>query len=323
MRPLGSHVQTWSGSAVGTVRAAPGGILKVLNTAIDRAEIVRWKAASPGGLVVYRHVFPDGVSRDVGSRVAALLASVQPIRDLVDVIETPWNEELQDAGTLAGYATMTKQAVATLEGQGFDTAIGNFSTSQPQLADWHLFAPALVPSKRRKFLSVHEYGAPRMQDGWGCLRYRLLKSPLLVLVTECGIDGGVIGQARKGWRSFTDAGGYAGQLDWYASEIAKDRVRATIFLNGGFSDWTDFDIAGQGAIEAIINKEQIGMPITFNVGTGVLALMAQHQDTPQSDEHYVVDTTGQTFKSETFGSKGLYQWSKQANKTVLIPFSVG
>jgi hypothetical protein len=231
-QPLGHQVQTWTGSAVGTVRAAPGSILLILDTAINRDEIGRWRKASPYGLVLYRHVFPDGTPRDVAPRCATLLTSLDPIKDLIDVVLTPWNEEMQDSTDLANYATMTNQAVAILEAAGHDTAIGNFSTGQPRLEDWHLFAGAMVPSKRRKFLSVHEYGAPTMHDGGGCLRYRLLKSPLPVLATEIGIDGGVIGQSRKGYKSFTDAKGFASQLDWYASEIAKDNVRATIFVCG-------------------------------------------------------------------------------------------
>lgn len=318
---LGHHVNVWQGNAVGSVRAAPGSILKVLNTAIDRGEIQRYRAARPDGLVLYRHVFPDGTPRDVGPRCQALLASVAPIKDLVDVVETPWNEEMQDFYQLGNYATMTKQAVAILEAAGFRTAIGNFSTSQPELSDFALFAPALVRSARTKYLSVHEYGAPRMQDGGGCLRYRhwqsLWSGP--ILVTECGIDGGVLGpnNAKQGWRNFTDAATYAAQLAWYGAETNKDKVRAAIFACGTFDDWSRFDIAGEGAIEKVI-RESGGQPMppavtTFTVGPGVLAEMTKHGDAPTSDEKDI----GGIFAIAS-GAKGIYIYVRQANRTYFL-----
>lgn len=129
-----------------------------------------------------------------------------------------------------------------------------------------------------------------------------------------GAEGGV-----KGWKlsGLTDAQ-YISLLLAYDAEIRKDPyvLGATVFTAGPTPDWNQF------ATDSISARIPTGgtMPTTFTVGQGVKDLMAQNSDTPESDEHYVPDATGQVFKSETFGAKGLYVWSKQANKTVIIPF---
>ena len=141
-------------------------------------------------------------------------------------------------------------------------------------------------------------------------------------MTECGIDGGVISQAEagKGWRNYTDAAGYAAQLAAYASETAKDGVRAAIFCCGQFGDWANFDIAGESAIEATI-REDFTVATTFSVGPGIAAMMLKHKDIATSNEHYVEDATGQVFKSEAFGTLGQYVWNKDSNQTGFFPFA--
>jgi len=82
------------------------------------------------------------------------------------------------------------------------------------------------------YLGLHEYAAPTMQDGggWLTLRYRRTVQELTnagyivppIIIGECGIDGGVIGQPRTGWRTFTDWPGYLAQLAWYSGELDRD-----------------------------------------------------------------------------------------------------
>jgi len=109
------------------------------------------------------------------------------------------------------------------------------------------------------FIGIHEYSAPAMWDGesWYCLRYRRTINELRnagftikpVMITECGIDGGVIddAHARTGWKTFCTAGGedqYLEQLKWYDSELMKDSYveTATIFIAGPNADWMDFEV---------------------------------------------------------------------------------
>lgn len=100
------------------------------------------------------------------------------------------------------------------------------------------------------FLGLHEYSAPTMQDGVEnyCLRYRRLLSLDIpyppILITECGIDGGVIRQGwRAGWKTFSNVTEYAAQLKWYGSECAKDGIlSAQVFTAGPAADWYDFEV---------------------------------------------------------------------------------
>jgi hypothetical protein len=103
------------------------------------------------------------------------------------------------------------------------------------------------------YWALHEYAASAMQDqaSWLCLRYRRTVDELAqvrarippLLITECGIDGGVIGVRGAGWKTFTDRPGYLNQLMWYDGELRQDDYVevATIFTSGPNWDWTDFD----------------------------------------------------------------------------------
>lgn len=106
------------------------------------------------------------------------------------------------------------------------------------------------------YLAVHEYSAKQMADGvgWYCLRYRNTVAELEsagirvppILITECGIDGGVLGQsyARTGWKSYASEDQYLAQLKWYDGELKKDSYieAATIFVAGPNQDWIDFEV---------------------------------------------------------------------------------
>lgn len=106
------------------------------------------------------------------------------------------------------------------------------------------------------YWALHEYSAPTMQDvmGWHCLRYRRTVQALKdaghrvppLLITECGIDGGVLHppQAKKGWKTFArDEEDFMGQLAWYDREVCQDDyVKAFFrFTSGAEDEWLDFD----------------------------------------------------------------------------------
>lgn len=113
----------------------------------------------------------------------------------------------------------------------------------------------VAASELTDYAALHEYSAPTMQDaaGWHCLRYRQTMQALKngghrvppLLITECGIDGGVIQQGRTGWKTHArDEEDYMGQLAWYDRELCQnDYVKAAfIFTSGPESDWVDFDV---------------------------------------------------------------------------------
>lgn len=128
----------------------------------------------------------------------------------------------------------------------------NVATGQPDFPRVPLLKPLL---EEAEYWGLHEYSAPTMTNdvGYLCLRYRktveilrqegLRRIPPL-FITECGIDGGVIGQARKGWRDYTSEAGYWEQLRWYEGELQKDDyvVSAMIYTAGPQPDWARFDV---------------------------------------------------------------------------------
>ncbi len=70
-----------------------------------------------------------------------------------------------------------------------------------------------------------------------------------LVITECGIDGGVLGNPddiNRGWRSYQSPEHYFDQLKWYDSLLKEDSyvLGATIF-SLEIHNWGDFDISGE------------------------------------------------------------------------------
>ena len=135
-------------------------------------------------------------------------------------------------------------------------------------------APELGPClKACDFVGLHEYGAPTMQsgEGWYCLRYRrtvqewqatgFAVPPLLI--TELGIDGGVIGRPKQGWRSFCSEEEYARQLAWYLGETRNDRLVAgmMVFTSSPLG-WEDFEVGESLSVKiAAVNEAMKSIPV--------------------------------------------------------------
>lgn len=118
---------------------------------------------------------------------------------------------------------------------------------------WEFLAEGL---RACDYLSLHEYSAPHMQDGKGylCLRYRHVWDILPpdarkpIIITETGIDGGVIpdgAMAQKGWTFFTNEDGYLSELEWYDDNMRVDDyvVGAMIFTLNPWGIQGSFAIA--------------------------------------------------------------------------------
>lgn len=137
-----------------------------------------------------------------------------------------------------------------------------FSVGQPPCrrfnGDDTLWPYLLDGIRASNILLLHEYSARRMQDRGTayCLRYRDVLAELatfgvhpLVGITETGIDRGVIAGKVGGYRdpdNGTTIDDYISDLQWYATEIAKDNAVqfAHVFLAGRSDDkWKTFDVA--------------------------------------------------------------------------------
>ncbi|MHB1295457.1 MAG: hypothetical protein ACYC4R_10740 [Anaerolineae bacterium] len=194
-----------------------------------------------------------------------------------------WNEptieSVEDARWYADFEAERTLAMAEL---GLKVAVGNFGVGTPEPEEFEAFLPAITVARAHEgVLALHEYSAPTMQDGVGAglpgvaalesggaltLRFRfwyahyLEPNNLLIplVITEAGIDGGVLREGDGGWRDYaeTDADGaptgdaisdYVAQLTWYDEELQKDDtvLGFAVFNAGGLQGaWRSFDVTG-------------------------------------------------------------------------------
>lgn len=110
----------------------------------------------------------------------------------------------------------------------------------------------------------------------------------------------------------------------FASQVEKGIESATWFLLGGTPDQAPYDIL-KSPKDYQSFKEWKNVPPTnaYDVGPGVLNLMTSKGDHPISDENYVNNAKGQTFKSETRGTKGVYTWWKADGRIEFVPLAAG
>jgi hypothetical protein len=178
-----------------------------------------------------------------------------------------YNEpEIPNATVMSWYARFEKKRVEILAANGKKACIGNFSTGVPDVNDptvWPAFYPAIDAAMANGgVMGLHEYSAPTMDwlfdpttgEGWLTGRYRKVYRQNLtpagreipLVITECGIDGGVRGEGGRGWKSYQTPENYFNQLKWYDSILKEDSyvLGATIFCLE-IPNWYDFDIAGQ------------------------------------------------------------------------------
>ena len=159
---------------------------------------------------------------------------------------------LYDASFALSCAAFLARWVDLMHAEGLKTAVGSFGVGWPGDGQAPLFREALI---RSDYLAVHEYAAPTMRDGSGfwTLRYRKLIAELKaakirippILITECGIDGGVLQQSGKGYKDFgLNEEQYQKELAWYDTEISKDGevLCATPFTCGPKKDWLSFEV---------------------------------------------------------------------------------
>ncbi|MHB0858627.1 MAG: hypothetical protein ACYC5M_13805 [Anaerolineae bacterium] len=194
-----------------------------------------------------------------------------------------WNEpvidSVDDARWYAAFETERTIAMAELD---LKVAVGNFGVGIPEPEEFEAFLPAIAAARAHDgVLSLHEYSAPTMRDGVGAglpgvaalesggaltLRFRFwyehyLKPHNLLIplvITEAGVDGGVLRAGQGGWRDFADTNAdgsptaqaiqdYLEQLAWYDTELQNDLtvLGFAVFNSGGLGgNWRSFDVTG-------------------------------------------------------------------------------
>lgn len=196
-----------------------------------------------------------------------------------------WNEPVIDAPwQMEWYAEYERERVIAMAELGLKCAIGNFSTGTPEADEFAKFLPAIAAAKAYDgILALHEYSAPTMRNGVSdgipgieplaesgslTLRYRywyetyLRHNDLVIplVLTEAGIDGGVLRDTEQvygGWRDFgtTEEGlvtvtldEYLEQLSWYDDELRRDDYVwgfAIFNLGDPEGEWATWDMTDQ------------------------------------------------------------------------------
>ena len=199
-------------------------------------------------------------------RYMEIHAGFLALRPYVHCWEGPNEPDVDGLDAVKLWVEFTARWIQIMHTRGYKVVIGSFSVGCPQgepdevKAKWKLIGPVL---EEADYLGLHEYSAPTMQHDQGslCLRYRMVVRLLKemgfhippILITECGIDGGVMDPAhpRTGWLTWcTDRQKYLEQLIWYDEEIEKDNAEpgppqilaATIYNCGYYEPWANFEL---------------------------------------------------------------------------------
>ena len=288
MRPLGLQVLAWVPGSLDYVLQARPKYLKTLVANRSVLESISYEI--PDMHVTYRHYADLGTQQRLladpiaGARefASVVLADIDPARECIGACESLnetglWNDADR-------YSLWTAEYARIMRAEGMPTIAYNFSTGTP--SGYFTGSGDLYPDEFREglraywahywdglrestYLGLHEYSAPTMQAGqsWLCLRYRRVWDILPedcrkpIMITETGIDGGVIGRTpeQSGWRSFCSEGEYLLQLAWYTGELAQDAyvVGSHIFHAGSMDPtWASFGLLGCNQIADYIRNQR-------------------------------------------------------------------
>ena len=339
--PYGCHTQFLSGPAKQTMLSQHNArILKLVSpTALDRSFLSQWRAQNPDALIIYRHYFGDNNLDDVNGRAQAIVNAVSPYRDLIDVVETGYNEcneGINDGIRDLAQAEMRMANRLRQSLHGMKVAGGCFSVGTPyndvtkgEFQDIEAYASAFA---HLNYWAPHEYRNPAsMEDirpidgrayGATVLRYRYVIDwakeadvdlPPIYL-GEFGFDGGGAG---KGWRAIGPSlMGYmhwAGHIAQYLMEdIGAGHLVGAVFFCVGQDDpdsWGSFDLAGENAFQDLLS-EQFGAvaPRPSPSATSLTNTLKTPPMAPQG-ESVSFSPTGHTPRLKTKPPTEFEQWS--------------
>lgn len=257
----------------------------------------------------------------------------------VDALETPWNEAHQRGDDLARHATACRRFCQLAHADGMRVAVGCFSVGNPEPSEFLRFAEGMALAD---YLALHEYWLPGNYNApWWAGRYRLLLDALPshlrrpVIVSECGIDGGLEGRTKNaGWRGYgLTPPQYADSLAAYLDHLDADVLGVAVFNCGDYAGgrWGSFEIARVPEIERWLaagprewqpspvpepEPPPVPAPDGYAVGPGVLAAMEAEGDAPASNEIYI----GADPFSLTMGASGtLYAYTPRTGVVVYDP----
>jgi hypothetical protein len=170
-------------------------------------------------------------------------------------------QPVADLGFCRKLSEFTIRLAELMHGAGLQLVGGNLSEGNPggdEAQRRACFVEIARGLAHCDYWSQHCYWVldyPHPESGmndWHAFRYRMnvryaneagIRLPPL-LITECGVDGGVVAMPKRGWRTFCrDRAHYMQQLAMFDAELAKDPyvLTANIFTAGPMG-WEDFDV---------------------------------------------------------------------------------
>jgi hypothetical protein len=244
--------------------------------------------------------------------------------------EAPNEPYVNDLASCRALAEFTSTLAGIMHGMGLRLVGGCLAEGNPggdeseRRARFQILAPALAACD---YWSQHCYfvpeGYPHPEAGltdWHAYRYRMnvqyaadmgITLPPL-LITEAGIDGGVVGRPQTGWKSYcASREAYMEQLAQFDAGLQRDAYvqTATIFTAGAIHPWGDFDV--DEPLNVLINRhieaqEQNDMTKVYDVGGAErdLAWLAANYDGCHPE--YVKDKMNVSGYSHTFRLVAIY-----------------
>ena len=344
----GIHVNAFNAEVRGTLARGRPGLVKTLDFGPDWAAL----RAEHGFRFLLGRVWCDDDQDLTPTPEAAAERLWRRVWDKIarhattlDAVEQPWNECHQRGSDLAMHALAARRFCELAHGEGVAVAVGCFSVGNPEPDELAaLYTPAL---ELADYLAVHEYWLPGVFNApWWTGRWRRLLDALPyglrrpVIVSECGIDGGLEGRdaSRAGWRAYPiTPEEYAAELRQYTDSLDQDVLGVALFNCGDYAGgrWGAFEVARVPAVDAWLRagpsdwqvrprdplppppivEEPMG---EYVVGPGVAARMAAEGDTPANHEVYLLP--GPNYMSLTVGQSGnLYLATPASGVVVYSP----
>lgn len=190
---------------------------------------------------MFRHYFPlqplDATAESVAIDILTALGGYRHDRLLVEV----YNEVARQNTT--EYAPLLRDVTFLLHRAGVKVAGPSWSTGDYDAEHWeHLRSMGWLGVDA---IAVHAYWGNERLTPWNALRYRRFWKPgdPPVIITECGrdkVEGGLGGWKLDG----ISAEQYLEELTAYDAALSHDAyvIGGTVFSNGPFDDWRQFDV---------------------------------------------------------------------------------
>lgn len=259
------------------------------------------KEFSPNTFLLGRHYLDDGQQRfnqpesDAENLFKRMTRDAEKMRGIYDAW-MGYNESIvRSDAEAANLSRFYVEWARLMRDAGFKTAAYSFAAGNPPAGFsnpdgkgsepnyWRLLEDGLSACD---YLSLHEYSAPHLQDqqGYLLLRYRRVYELLSedarkpIIISECGIDGGVIPDgsvAQRGWALFTDEEGYLSELKWYDDNLLADDyvLGAAIFTMNSWGMEGSYSIAKANKIRDYIGRG--GSPPPFSILSSPVAQAGQ------------------------------------------------